>query len=113
MGGPPWIWRRRRGGPGRPYVPRRLLSPPVGTISFIPLVNGVPAPNQPIYLFPDELEAYRLVYYYGLTQEEAAKKMGVSRGTLWRLLDSSRRKIAQALTELRPIVISAASREQS
>jgi predicted DNA-binding protein (UPF0251 family) len=31
--------------------------------------------------------------------------MGVSRGTVWRLLQSARRKTAQALTEGRPLRI--------
>jgi len=54
---------------------------------------------------PDELEALRLVYFMGMTQEEAAKAMGVSRGTLWRALSSGRRKVIQALIERRPLVI--------
>lgn len=53
----------------------------------------------------DELEALRLVDYKGLLQEEAAKKMGVSRGTLWRCLDSARKKVASMLAEGRELVI--------
>lgn len=44
-----------------------------------------------------ELEAMRLVDYEGLTQEEAAERMGVSRGTVWRLLTSVRKKVAEAI----------------
>jgi len=40
-----------------------------------------------------------------LTQEEAAKRMGISRGTLWRSLYSARKKIATALAEMRPLII--------
>jgi len=47
----------------------------------------------------------RLVYLEGRTQEEAAKLMKISRGTLWRALDSGRRKLVQALVERRPIVL--------
>lgn len=101
------MWRRGRHGPGRPPRPRLIWNPPPGMVTYIPIVNGVPAATQPVHILPDELEAFRLVYYEGLTQEEAAKKMGISRGTLWRLLDSARRKIAQALAETRPIVIAA------
>lgn len=54
---------------------------------------------------PDELEALRLVYFEGLTQEEAARKMNISRGTLWRALDSGRRKLVKAIIEMRPIVL--------
>jgi predicted DNA-binding protein (UPF0251 family) len=32
----------------------------------------------------------------GLSQEEAGERMGVSRGTAWRLVQSARKKIAQA-----------------
>jgi predicted DNA-binding protein (UPF0251 family) len=53
----------------------------------------------------DELEALRLVDYQGLTQEEASKKMMVSRGTVWRCLDSARKKVATMLVEGRELVI--------
>lgn len=60
---------------------------------------------EPILLDLAELEAFRLVDLEGLSQEEAAKRMGVSRGTVWRLVKSARRKAAQALSEGRPIQI--------
>lgn len=70
-------------------------------------LEGVPMPEggPPIFMSYDELEALRLVFYEGLTQEEAAKRMGVSRGTLWRCLENSRRKLAVALSEKRRVVI--------
>jgi predicted DNA-binding protein (UPF0251 family) len=52
-----------------------------------------------------ELEAFRLVDLEGLSQEEAGQRMGVSRGTVWRLVQRARRKTAQALSEGRPIYI--------
>jgi len=54
---------------------------------------------------PAELEAFRLVDLEGLSQEEAGKHMGVSRGTVWRLVQSARKKTAQAITEGRPLQI--------
>jgi predicted DNA-binding protein (UPF0251 family) len=63
--------------------------------------------TEPIYIEPAELEALRLVDLEGLSQEEAGKKMSVSRGTIWRLLQSARKKSAQALTEARPLLVSA------
>jgi len=42
----------------------------------------------------------------GLSQEEAGDKMGISRGTIWRLLKSARRKTTLALTDGRTIQIS-------
>jgi predicted DNA-binding protein (UPF0251 family) len=52
-----------------------------------------------IHLQQDELEALRLCDLQGLFQEQAGKKMGVSRGTVQRLLASAHRKVAEALTE--------------
>jgi predicted DNA-binding protein (UPF0251 family) len=45
----------------------------------------------------DELEAIRLADLEGLYQEEAAKKMDVSRQTFGRIVESAHRKIAEAL----------------
>jgi len=45
----------------------------------------------------DELEAMRLCDVEGRQQTEAAQLMGVSRGTVQRLLESGRRKTADAL----------------
>ncbi len=56
----------------------------------------------------DEYEAFRLIYHEGLNQEEAAKRMKVSRGTVWRCLESARGKVASMLVERRPLVVSPA-----
>lgn len=61
--------------------------------------------REPVLLTLDEMEALRLVDYEGMIQEEAAKAMGVSRGTLWRCLDSARRKVARSVVEGRELVI--------
>lgn len=53
----------------------------------------------------EEMEAVRLVDLEGLEQEEAAKSMGISRKTLWRELQSARKKIAEALVEGKAIGI--------
>ena len=74
-------------------------------MAFVPHVDGAPVEGEPVGLMPDELEALRLVYLEGLTQREASEKMGISRGTLWRLLDSGRKKLVQALVERRPIIL--------
>jgi predicted DNA-binding protein (UPF0251 family) len=57
-----------------------------------------------------ELEAFRLVDMEGLSQEEAGQQMGVSRGTIWRLVQSARKKAAKALSEGRPIYIATQSK---
>jgi len=53
----------------------------------------------------EEFEALRLVDYEGLTQEEAGRRMGISRGTVWRALTSARKKVAQMLVEGRELII--------
>jgi predicted DNA-binding protein (UPF0251 family) len=45
----------------------------------------------------DELEALRLVDFEALSQEQAGEKMGVSRGTIGRLLEKGRRIVVDAL----------------
>ncbi len=54
----------------------------------------------------DEYEAYRLTEYLGLSQEEAAQKMGISRGTLWRILESAKKKLARMMVERRKLQVS-------
>jgi predicted DNA-binding protein (UPF0251 family) len=73
-----------------------------------PITGLTPDPPRglvPIFIDRAELETFRLVDLEGLSQEEAGKRMGVSRGTIWRLLQSARKKTAQALTEGRPLQI--------
>jgi predicted DNA-binding protein (UPF0251 family) len=68
--------------------------------------RGIPLKNlEYITLKVEELEAIRLVDLKGLTQDEAANMMGISRKTLWRDLESARRKIAEALVEGKAIEI--------
>ncbi|MEM2907848.1 MAG: DUF134 domain-containing protein [Candidatus Hadarchaeales archaeon] len=78
-----------------------------GSLKFEPMsLNGAPIPRgEPIYLTFDEFEALRLVFYEGLLQEEAARRMGISRGTLWRCLESARRKLASMLVEGRTLIV--------
>jgi len=40
-----------------------------------------------------------------LSQEEAAKRMEVSRGTVWRLLDSGRRKVVAMMVEHKELMV--------
>jgi predicted DNA-binding protein (UPF0251 family) len=53
----------------------------------------------------DELEAMRLCDSDGLEQEAAGQRMGVSRGTVQRLLQSGRTKVLRALVESAALVI--------
>lgn len=62
--------------------------------------TGIPmAELKQIELHRDELEALRLCDGEGLTQEEAGQRMGVSRGTIQRIVTVARRKTAISLTE--------------
>ncbi len=46
---------------------------------------------------PDECEALRLADYEGMSHEEAGKQMGVSRQTFGRIIESARKKVADAI----------------
>lgn len=60
--------------------------------------SGISFPElKHIKLYRDELEALKLCDFEGLFQEQAGKKMGVSRGTVQRILTSARKKTAEAL----------------
>lgn len=67
--------------------------------------TGVPMNKiKHIPLYRDELEALKLCDCEGLTQEEAGLKMGVSRGTVQRILSDARRKTSTALSECKALV---------
>ena len=93
--------RHRRGRRGR--LPKPVIIPnPAKTEKFIPkpaITDNI------ITIEPAELEAMRLVDLEGLSQEDAGTQMGVSRGTIWRLVKSARAKVVQALTEGRTLTI--------
>ena len=60
--------------------------------------SGIPLSQMEISeLGLDELEAMRLCDGEGKQQEEAAEIMGISRGTIQRLLDAGRKKTIDAL----------------
>jgi predicted DNA-binding protein (UPF0251 family) len=58
-----------------------------------------------IRLALDELEAMRLCDLDGLEQDAAGHRMGVSRGTVQRLLQRGRAKVLQALVASAALVI--------
>lgn len=65
-------------------------------VLFFPM--GLPREGcEEVVLGVDELEAIRLADLFGLYHEEAAQQMGVSRATFGRILESARRKVAEAL----------------
>ena len=58
-----------------------------------------------VYLLEDEMEAIRLADFEGLYQQECAERMGISRPTFSRLIESARKKIADALTNTKALNI--------
>jgi len=96
-----WRGRHRCGQRGRFPKPVTLeATPSITNFTPNPLRN-----LEPIFVEFAEVEAFRLVDMEGLSQEEAGQKMSISRGTIWRLIQSARKKAAQALSEGRPIYI--------
>lgn len=67
---------------------------------------GIPVRElEEVILTVDEAEAIRLKDVKGMGQEEAAEKMNISQPTFFRLLDSARKKIADAITSGKAIKI--------
>jgi uncharacterized protein len=87
----------------RPKCPRLIGEMP-NTTFFKP--RGIPLSNLDlITLTFDELEAIRLADLEGLYQETASEKMGISRATFGRVLESAHRKLADALLRGKAIKI--------
>jgi predicted DNA-binding protein (UPF0251 family) len=62
--------------------------------------TGIPMSEvKQVSLSRDELETLKLCDFDDLTQEEAGTRMGVSRGTVQRILTVARKKVAMALTQ--------------
>lgn len=67
---------------------------------------GVPAFQlEALVLSHEEFEAIRLGDLVGLSQEDGAKEMGISRATFGRLINSAHRIVAQALVEGKALTI--------
>lgn len=74
----------------------RWISGTPGAVVFKPV--GVPIHDlEEVVMSLDEFEAIRLSDREGLYQEEAAARMGVSRTTFGRILQSAHRKVAEVL----------------
>jgi uncharacterized protein len=87
----------------RPHCLRRITRWP-GATYFKPA--GIPLRFlEEVTLALDEFEAVRLADLEGLYQEQAAKKMKISRPTFSRVVESGRRKIADALVNGRALRI--------
>ncbi|MEW9121481.1 MAG: DUF134 domain-containing protein [Thermotaleaceae bacterium] len=80
----------------RPIKSRRIEFIPENT-GFMPLEKRCGL--REIILKVEELEAMRLKDIEGLSQEECAEKMMISRQTFQNIIDSARKKVATALIE--------------
>lgn len=87
----------------RPQQNRKISTPPLMQ-GFKPF--GIPRRElETVVLQFDEYETMRLLDYEGMTQEQAAEQMEVSRPTLTRIYENARKIIAQALVDGKMIVI--------
>jgi len=96
-----WQRRHRRGRVGRPPKPIAIASIPI-TEKLEPIPKGS---EEPVYLEPAEVEALRLIDLEKFSFEAAGKRMEVSRNTVWRLVESARKKLVRALMEGREVII--------
>jgi predicted DNA-binding protein (UPF0251 family) len=87
----------------RPKNNRIVHEPPMFT-EFKP--TGVPATAlDQVVLNLDEHEAVRLADYIGMSHEEAAGEMGISRSTFSRLIEQARKKIASFIFQGKMLTI--------
>lgn len=87
----------------RPKKDRMVKNPPIME-GFRPF--GIPIKDlEPIILLYEEYESIRLTDYEGLTQDESARQMNISRPTFTRIYEKARRSIAKAFIEGKAIFI--------
>jgi len=75
-----------------------------GSLVFKPAGTPLKEMEQ-VTLELDELEALRLCDGEGLSQQGAGEQMGISRGTVQRLVSTGRKKIIEALLGGRALVV--------
>jgi len=87
----------------RPPIPRTVRCWP-GAVYYKP--RGIPLRFlEEVVLGLDEIEAMRLADGEGLSHQEVAERMNVSRATVGRILELARSKVADALTSGKAIRI--------
>lgn len=101
-------FRRRR---GRPRL-RRMLESDLEGRCYEPCCGDIAGIGR-VVLRRDDLEILRLIDLMGLTQEEAASIVGISRRSLWRDLHEARRKVVEALVSGKAIVIEGCSEQDA
>ena len=79
----------------RPQKDRMIKEPPLFS-QFKPM--GAPGRMlETISMSLDEYEAFRLSDYLGMSQEEAADEMEISRPTFTRLIETARKKVTELI----------------
>jgi len=79
----------------RPKIERRICGR-AAYHCFKP--NGIPFNQlEQVSILPEELEALRLADLGGLSQQQAAEQMGVSRQTFGNIVKNARLKVAKSL----------------
>ncbi len=86
----------------RPEKSRNIHEPPLYT-EFRPV--GFGGGMEAVVMSIDEYEAIRLADKEGMTHEQAADEMGISRPTFTRLLDSARKKLAEMIVTGKRLII--------
>jgi len=87
----------------RPRNNRIVYEPPIYT-EFKP--TGVAGRSLDQMFFSiDEFEAIRLADYKGLSHEEAAEEMEISRSTFTRLIETARQKVAEFIGQGKLLII--------
>ncbi|MBJ6798734.1 DUF134 domain-containing protein [Geomonas sp. Red259] len=91
----------------RPRKPRTCICPHRVGFAAVFKPAGTPLKDLDlVQLAHDELDALHLCDGQGKTQEEAGACMGVSRGTVQRLLAAARSKVADVLVQQKALAIS-------
>jgi len=90
----------------RPRKPRNVSCQAAFTGDTVYKPPGKPLKELEVIIVEgDEIEALHLCDGVGMTQDEAGESMGVSRGTVQRLLSAARKKVATALSAEAALVI--------
>jgi predicted DNA-binding protein (UPF0251 family) len=87
---------------------RRVLSRASRSAIFKPAGVALHKVGQ-VRLLAEELEALRLADLEGLTQAQAAERMGISRSTFQRILSRAHRQVALALSQMNALYIEGAT----
>lgn len=94
-----------RGNCGRPRV-KRCLEIDESPGCYAPVCPQKQKICESVTLYPEEIAVLKLVDLEGLSQEDAASILGVSRKTAWRDLHDARYKVADALANGKMIRVS-------